>query len=462
MFSTIREKVKNFFIKRVFYEGARRTQNRDFYEANAPFENTASTGREIMRARARWLHENNGIISGIDNSIINNVVGNGLKLQVKTDDNNLNNRIEDLWNTWCERDNCDITKRQHFGDIQRLLLGQRMMDGEILIVKHYNKNLKNPFSLQLIEADRLTSSLSANFTNYELNNFVDGLTLDNNGAVTGYSLEQPNFKYQNIKAQNAILYYKMDNRATQYRGISEYKQAIIDLRNLAGYQSSLLKTARVRANIGYIVETDEMQGRIGSLKTEDNDPLYDINGVMVEYLNPGEKIKTLDPAIVGLDYSQFVTSAVRTIAVARKISYELAFRDYSKVNFSSARASIIQDHKRFSSEQWHLVTYVLRPVFWEWLTANVYAGNIKGLNANKFENNISAFKPLWIPPRREWVDPLKDMKAIQMELNLGLTTLKKVAGSRGDDIEDLIKQRSEEIKMLKSAGIMTDQTTGAK
>jgi len=453
LFSKVKQFFKNIFVNRVFYEGARKTQNRDFYEANAPFENTASTDRNIIRARARWLHENNGIIAGIDNSIVNNVVGNGLKLQVKTGDKNLNARIENLWDTWCEKDNCDITKRFHFGDMQRLILAQRMTDGEILIIKKHNKNLKNPFSLQLIESDRVTSPMQS----ISLDDVtVDGLEIDRNGAVIKYYIHQPPSDYIDIKAEDAILYFKVENRASQYRGISEYKQAIIDLRNLAGYQSSLIKNARVRANIGYIVETDSIASKIGNLTAEGNDPIEEINGVIVEYLNPGEKIKTLDPAIVGLDYKQFVTIAIRTIAVARQISYELAFRDYSEINFSSARASIIQDHKRFSNEQFHLVTYVLKPVYWDWLESNVYAGNIKGLTASKFNKYRDDFKPLWIPPKREWVDPLKDIKAIEMELDLGLTTLKKVAGSRGDDIEDLIKQRAEEIEMLKKAGIITD------
>jgi len=177
---------------------------------------------------------------------------------------------------------------------------------------------------------------------------------------------------------------------------------------------------------------------------------------MVEYLNPGEKIKTLDPAVVGLDYEKFVKSSVRLIAVARNVSYELAFRDYSEVNFSSARASIIQDHKRFSHEQWHMATYLLTPLFRRWLEANVLAGNIEGLHASRYFSEKRHFTPLWIPPKREWVDPLKDIKALEKELSIGLTTLKEAAAARGKDIEDLVAERSEEMKMLKSAGIIAD------
>jgi len=148
---------------------------------------------------------------------------------------------------------------------------------------------------------------------------------------------------------------------------------------------------------------------------------------------------------------------VRLIAVARNVSYELAFRDYSEVNFSSARASIIQDHKRFSNEQFHITNYFLKPVFKRWLEANVLAGNIKGLDATRYFSNKSDFTPWWIPPKREWVDPLKDIKALEKELDIGLTTLKEAAAARGKDIEDLVAERSEEIKMLKDAGIIADE-----
>ncbi len=444
-------------VKRGFYEGGKRTQNRDFNNSiNADFETTASLDRDVLRARARWLHENNGIMANIDQAIVNNSVGNGLKLQVKTKDKNLNGRIEELWKKWCEKEFCDITKRLSFGDMQRLILGQRMMDGEILIVKRYKDK---QLSLQLIEADRIDSSVTSTMKLKNIDDvFVDGIVLDSNGAPKSYAIRQPNMRTKPIPAKNIIHYYKIDNRATQYRGISEYKQAIIDLRNFHGYMQAFIKSTRARATIAYMIETYDLEARLRAQEESlDGDPIEEVNDIIVEYLSPGEKPHLLAANMNGVDHEKFVQSAVRLMAVARQVSYELAFRDYSQVNFSSARASIIQDHKRFSREQIHLVTYVLTPIFMEWLELNVLTGNIKGVSPLAFYENEDEFKPLWIPPKREWVDPLQDIKAIEEELKLGLTTLKQVAGSRGEDIEDLIAQRKEEIQMLKEAGILAEE-----
>jgi len=448
---------RKHFIKRAFYEGAQKGVNRDFAKAANDFESQATLDRETLRIRARWLYENNGLIANIDKTIINNSVGNGMKLQVKTDNKTLNTQVEKLWEEWCEPENCDITKRIHFDNMQRLFPGQRMLDGETFVLKRYTKDKKHPFKLQLLESDRVGSYNVKNILNGgnldEL--YVDGIILDSNGAPKRYAIKDSAFSTKEIRADKLYHYQKIENRSTQYRGVSEYKQTIIDLRNFAAYQSSVIKAARVRANIGYIVETPD----IGSYQHQSNDEaLEEINGVIVEYLNPGEKIQTIDPKVVGVDYEKFVKSSVRLIAVAREISYELAFRDYSEVNFSSARASIIQDHKRFSNEQWHLVTYLLRPIFMDWLEANILAGNIK-VNIDAFMRNRRDFYPNWIPPKREWVDPLKDIRALEREIGLGLTTLKEAAASRGKDIEDLIKEREDEIKMLKKAGIMADDLT---
>lgn len=463
--------LKKFFsfgkVERGFYEGGKRTgTNQDFWNANSDFENTASPDRDTMRARARWLHENNAIMANIDATIVRNSVGNGFTFQSKSGKENIDKQIESLWAEFIKPKNCDVTGRQHFGGIQQLILSQRMCDGEIVIKKHLSRNKSNPFQIQLIEADRFDTSYRVRVDNSNILNSVDGIELDTMGAPQNYVFRDGLMSNVKVPASEVIHYFKMGNRATQYRGLSEYKQAIVDLRNFAGYQTSTLKSARARSSVAYAIETNNVQGHMASMlqsgSSKDSDPIYDINGVMVQYLNQGEKLHQYDPAVKGAEYGEFVRACVRLIATARQISYELAFRDYSQVNFSSARASFIQDHKRFSNEQWHMVTYVLNPLFESWLDANVMAGNIKGLGVSAYFINKSDFcQPRWVAPAREWVDPLKDINAIQKEIDMGITTISEVAAARGKDFEEVIAARVKENQMLKDAGILTKEEANA-
>lgn len=444
-------KVKNLFgfKKRRFYEGGRITKaNKDFWNANSPFEVTAAPDRNTLRARARWLHENNPIMANIDKTIVNNVVGRGIKFQSKSGISKFDDEIERLWREWEKADNCDITGRVNFGDLQRLILEQRMVDGEILIYKKLTKDKNFPLKIQLIEADRIQK-----YSTFD--NVIDGIEIDENGKPIFYNIVnnrdyQTAYKEIQLKAEDVINYFKVE-RATQYRGVSEYKQAILDIKNFSAFQSSTIQAARARANIAYVVEQDEAPGFAnGIVQDDDFEMLQEINGVMVHYLKKGQKINKIDPDLVDSTYGEFVSTVVRMIAVARNISYELAFRDYSRVNYSSARASLIQDNKRFDYEQQHLIDYVLNPIFESWLDAMVMSGRVKSINpAVYFKNKQKYLKAKWITPAREWVDPLKDMKAIEMELSLGLTTKSEIVASRGKDFEEVLIQQKKENELMK-------------
>ncbi|WP_416768516.1 phage portal protein [Sulfurimonas sp. ST-25] len=450
-----------FAIQRGFYEGGKlRGANNDFSNAGGSFEDTASPDRAVMTQRARWLHENNGIISGIDHSIKVNTLGaHGLRFQSKTGIDYIDKAIEVHYQEWCEPKNCDITRRQHNGDQQKLILGQRMCDGEILIQKKLTNDKRHPLKLQMFETDR--------FDTMPFNSaaeVVDGIEVDAYGAPQKYRLRDGLFSTKKVDASDVIHYYKMANRYTQYRGISEYKQVIIDLRNLAGFNSSFIQAIRSRSGVAMVIETDNVSGRVGALSKSETtyDPIYDINGVMVHYLNKGEKLSSLDQSINGTEYGEFMRTAIRMIAVGRKVSYELAFRDYSQVNFSSGRLGRMEDHRLFSEEQWHMATYVLNPLYEAWLDANVMAGNIKGLSPDAYFADKKKFvQPRWIAPAREWIDPLKDIKAFIEEYNLGGANLGDYVASKGKDLEEVLEQRKKENEMLKAAGILTEEEANA-
>jgi len=411
----------NFFQKflvRTFFDGAKRTTaTRDFANAsNQNFEELAKTDRDTLRARARWLSANNPIMSNIDSTLINNVIGKGIKLQAE-------DKIQTLFEEW--QKNCDLTGRRTFYDMQRIILQTRMVDGEVFI---YKKATKDGLRLQLIEADQVDTYAGDS-----------GLELDINGKVTMYHFKTDSGS-QKIDAKHIINYHK-SNRVSQYRGVSEYSCSVIDIKNFQGFTTANIQALRARANIAYVVEGDEVNpGNYNATQdTQTNENIQEINDAFVFYLNQGEKIKAIDSSTTPINYAEFVESTVRMIATGRNISYELAFRDFSRVNFSSARASIVQDNKRFDSEQEHLETYVLNDIFTAWYEIEV----LKGRVSDKIPT------PSWVPPVREWVRPLEDLKVILEMVDKNLMTYTDAAKARGKDFEEILKQREKEEDMIK-------------
>lgn len=425
--------------KRAFYQGAKKTgANRDFWNANSPFEDTAVNERDTLRARARWLSANNPIMGNIDNSYVTNVVGKGIKLQANTGDTDLDDKIDKRFKAWSKR--CDLTEELNFFDIQKMIFSNRMIDGEIFI---YKKITKDGLKLQLLEADAIDDSEGEN----------NGITRNANGKPIYYHfLDKDNNKIK-IKAKHIINYFKKE-RPTQFRGVSEYKRAIIDIKNFSSFQSSTVQNARANAEIAYTIETERENGSFNAIQ-DNGEEIHDINGLMVYYLKAGEKINKHGNDM-GKGFDEFITNSVRMIASARSISYELAFKDYSKVNFASSRASIIQDNKKFDDEQSHLSSYFLDNVFQSWLEVEVLRNGLIS-PVEYFNNKDDYINPKWSFPRRIWVDPKKEIDAIEKEIKLNLTTETDVASQMGLDYEDILAKKQKELELKKKYGIKTDE-----
>ena len=429
-------------MERAFYEAGKKTSaNKDFWNANSEFETTATPDRDTIRARARWVSENDPIMNNIDLSIINNVCGNGIHFQSMVKLKSFNKVVEERFKMWAtNKQKCDVSGRLNFYEIQRLALKTRMVDGEVFIYKIYTKN---GLQLQIIEADNLDTSKGNN-----------GLEINRYGKVTKYHFLDANLAPYSIDARYIINYY-MPVRPSQYRGISEYKQAILSIKNFSAYQLATVQSARARANIAYYVK-QENGGK--TLNADEEKRTQSINGVSVIYLNKGETINKLDPDSAPTDFTKFSETMIRQIATSRNISYELAYKDYSKVNFASSRASILQDFKRFDHEQQHLVDNVLQNVYEAWLENEILNGSIKA--SNYYSNQDMYHKTKWIMPKRDLVDPLKEILAIEKLIKLNLTTATDEANARGDDFEEILAKKQKEQELIEKYGIIQEDVAG--
>ena len=444
-------------IERAYYEGAKTSRlNRDFNLSNNHFELLAGSDRNQLKARARWLAANNPITKSIDKSIVKNSIGTGIRLQSRVKEGDINNskifnsQVENLWDQFIKKENFDITGLSGIYDFQKLALKHKMTDGEILINKVYTKDKHFPLKFQLVETDQFDEIKVKNNNN----TIFTGVEVDNNGKPVSYWLKSSVNSYSSnpYDANNIIHYYERE-RATQYRGITDYAQTINNLKDFAAYNDSEIVKNRILAAFGLFIKSGNSSGSMygdkkTGLKHGSSDPIKEITSGMIKYLKPGEEVQTVQSNQLGNSYSSFITNTIRLIAAGRDISYELAFRDYSQVNFSSARASIIQDNKRFDDEQTSLCRNVLDVMFGDFMDSQVLNGNLKAPK-DYFSNRSKYVKPLWIMPKREGVDPLKDTKAIEKEIELGINTRTKAAAARGQNFEDNIDQQIAEEVMIK-------------
>jgi len=440
---------------RAFYQGAKRTRlNADFNISNNHFELQVGSDRDSLRARARWLSANNPICKSIDNSIIKNVIGNGISLQSRINpydvknSEELNERIESLWNEFIKKQNFDITQRASFRKFQKMLLKSKLVDGEVLINCVYVKDKKFPLKFQIIEVDQFDITKTKNSNN----NIFSGVEVDNMGRPVAYWIkpEINSFSSRRFSEKNIIHFYD-NERATQYRGITDYAQTINNLKDFQAYNDAEIVKNRVLSSFAVFIKGPNGGGIFSDkLKGEQlgmSDPIKEITAGMVKYLKSGEEVQTIQSNQLGTAYNDFIKNTIRLIASGRDLSYELAIRDYSQVNFSSARASLIQDNKRFNDEQNLLVEDVFNPMYEMFLDSVVANGTLKMPN-DYYINKEKYIKPVWIMPSREWVDPLKDIRAIEYEIKLGLNSRTRAAAAKGRDYEDIIEEQIQEEKLI--------------
>lgn len=443
--------------KREFYKGAKKTgANRDFWNANAPFESTAGPERGTLRARARWLSENNAIMHNIDNSILNNVIGTGITIQMRTDSKSRNDDIERRFDSWASSLNCDVMRTINWYDMQRVILKNRMVDGEIFIILIPDAD---GLKVQLIEADAL-DEFSA----------MGGIERDKYGAPVAYyfrSLDPKTGMYAQkgvrVPAEYVIHYFKKE-RPTQARGVTDYRQAILDIKNFSAFTSAYIKGARARASVGYVVQGEGVFGAPGfpgdpnamDDYEEGVGPITNIGDVDVFYLRPGENLIKSSPGSSDPEYNNFSETTIRLIATARSVSYELAFKDFSKTNYSSSRASLQQDYKMFDEEQSLFAKYVYDRVFTTWFEIEVLAGRLK-VPAVRFAQNPNEYmRRRYIYPKRTLIDPLKEALAFEKEVELNMLTQSELAQRNGQDFEEVIAKKAEEIEIMKDYGIWDD------
>ena len=174
---------------------------------------------------------------------------------------------------------------------------------------------------------------------------------------------------------------------------------------------------------------------------------------MVSYLAPGESVSFGNPnANNAADYNEFVTRNLRAIGAALGLPIELVEMNFSMVNYSSARAALLEARRVFSRWQSYLISHLCENVYAmvieeAWLRGEIpYRGDFESA---RYELTRSR----WVPPSYGWVDPKKEVEAAQIAIDTGLSSLATEAAAQGRDWETIMEQRAREQQYAEELGI---------
>ncbi len=431
-----------------------------------------------IRERSRDLNRNDAHAAGITATMTVNVIGTGIRPQSRVDKEELGidentadvfqRKAERVWKRWTPY--ADAGERMDFYEIQQLVDRQILENGEAIIVPLRLKDRPYPLALQVIESDRLNTPADKKSDKA----VRSGVRVGENGEPVSYFIQKTHpgdiyyrtaeetKQYAEISAKDEYgrrnifhLYYVL--RSGQTRGVPFFAPVLTYFKDLAEYAEAELVASRIAACFSLFI-TSEASMDVAVNSAYERNPsgqmLESLEPGMIKHLMPGETITSFNPQRPSATFEPFVDRILKAISAALGLPYELVAKDFSKTNYSSARAALLEARRYFKVRQEWLSQKLCQPV-WEMLLEEAY---LKGeIDAGDFYEKgrpKSAWvRARWIAPGWSWVDPLKEVKASIEAIKGNISSVADETAGQGKDWEEIYEQRQREEQKRKDLGL---------
>ena len=180
-----------------------------------------------------------------------------------------------------------------------------------------------------------------------------------------------------------------------------------------------------------------------------------IGGVRIPVMPVGDEVKINASPRQTTAFPAFQAAFLQSIAAALGLSYEQLSMDWSKVNYSSARAALNEVWRHIQTVFAAFVEQVVTPVHFavmEEAFARGYIAPPRGA-PGFLEMPAAYLRARWIGPGRGYVDPVKEAQGASLRMNSLISTLEREAGEQGLDFEEGLDQIAIEEEMLRERGL---------
>jgi len=396
--------------------------------------------RKTLRTRARYEVQNNSYARGIVNTIADDSIGTGPRLQMLADSEDLNRRIEHDFAVWA--------KKTHLARKLRTMRIARCQDGEAFAIMAQNPRLDSDvkLDLELIEAERVTDS---EFLESD-ESVVDGVVLDRFGNPKEYRVlkHHPGGRYPfdleffTVRAENMIHVFRQD-RPEQHRGVPEIVSALPLFAHLRRFTLAVVSAAEAAADFAGVLYTDApANGEADSVEAMDT---IQLERNMLLTMPGGWKMSQVDPKQPVTTYGEFKHEVLNEIARCLNIPYNIAACNSSGYNYASGRLDHQTYYKSLKVDQAFMEETVLDRILQRWLREWTLVNRVKA--------DACDCCHVWFWDGHEHVDPSKEATAQEKRLANNTTTLAAEYAKQGKDWETELRQRAKEKSLMDELGL---------
>ena len=469
------------------YRGANSDHHKNWRPRKRSADADLLPEKSILDARQADLFRNNGVAKGAKQTMTDHVVGSMLMPTPKPNYQALGKdpewarewarKAKNLFKLWANSLDASLARNQTFHSMTQLTFMQSFDAGESFAIPRWKQARDNAFCIQIIDPDRVCTP----YGKTEGESMRRGIEKNSDGESIAYhianrhpiDLSKNLLKWTRVPARTPwgrrkIIHTYDITRPEQSRGVGALVSALSEFKILDDYSQAELKAAANNALIAAFVKSDmpdELIKQIYSPTAESdagatisseyldarNSMDYSMNPNSIIPLLPNEDITPFLPGRPNPSYSAFVENIFRQIGVSFGMPYEMLMKDFSKTNYSSARASMLEAYKFVKNRRAWLISSWAQPVYELWLEEQVNKGV---LEAPDFYANRAAYCQCgWIASGKGWVDPVKEAQGAKLRVEYGFSTYEAECAEQGLDWEDNLEQIAHERQVMTEKGV---------
>lgn len=488
------------------YDGAARfdKQIAGWYPPRQSADADILPDKDLLDARSRDIGRNDAYVQGGATLHKDSIVGAFYMLNAKPSWKVLGKdekwaeafqqEVEAMFTLWAESPMkwVDASRQNDLTGLVRLAVGVYTFTGEALATAEYVRQNGREFrtAIQMVDTDRLSTPSTMSYDP----KIRGGFKLDQYGAPQSafirvrhpmdYQSMIPEHWWKEVPmykpwGRQQVLYIREQMRVDQTRAIADIVAGLKEIAITRKFRDVTLQKAVLAATYAATIESElppqavyeqlGMTGGAGQATTDYATTFLSalatfagssknmmLDGVKIPHLYPGTKLNfqhAADPAGVGQEFEQ---SLLRYIAASLNVSYEELARDYSKTNYSSARAAMATTYRFMQSRKRIVADTFASSVYRLWLEEAISQDKIKSFPASEAAKLYTdghlnlMFDALtscvWIGAARGQIDELKETQAAVLRIKFGLSTHEDELSRMGKDWRQVYSQLEREAK----------------